>query len=101
MILQTAALNVSQFLASEAGILIQPHCDESALLSDGSISRNASKKVQLPSPPLSPTVGQLTEMGFSRRNVECAIKALGECDTCLCNVIYLSVSIYIQFMSFE
>jgi hypothetical protein len=27
---------------------------------------------------LSPLVGQLTEMGFARRSVECAIKFFGE-----------------------
>ncbi|XP_049844846.1 E3 ubiquitin-protein ligase HERC2 [Schistocerca gregaria] len=75
--LQIAALNVSQFLANEAEKHIRNPCDSISTRNETASNKIASKKVHLPSPSLSPTVGQLTEMGFPRRNVECAIKALG------------------------
>ncbi|XP_068082847.1 E3 ubiquitin-protein ligase HERC2 [Anabrus simplex] len=77
MDLESAALNVCQFLASEARARVELPTPGSECSIPSSNKTGRIKRVQLPSPPLSPLVGQLTEMGFARRSVECAIKALG------------------------
>ncbi|XP_063244096.1 E3 ubiquitin-protein ligase HERC2 isoform X2 [Bacillus rossius redtenbacheri] len=82
--LEAAALCISQFLAIEARSKIQKgskvgtpvsECSLPSAMSSNKTSKQ--KKTRPPSPVLSPLVGQLTEMGFARRSVEYAIKALG------------------------
>lgn len=86
-ILQAAALSVSQYLATEVKARMQRGSEVATPASDSSLPSPMSssnktgskpKKIRPPSPPLSPLVGQLTEMGFARRSVECAIKFFGE-----------------------
>ena len=85
--LQAAALGASQYLATEVRVCMQRGSEAATPASDGSLPSPMSssnktgskpKKLRPPSPPLSPLVGQLTEMGFARRVVECAIKFFGE-----------------------
>nr|CAD7453257.1 unnamed protein product [Timema tahoe] len=81
--LEAAALSVSQCLAvevrskmqrgganSKPGGGVNTPASETSLPSPASVSNKLNK-------PQSPLVGQLTEMGFARRSVESAIKALG------------------------
>nr|CAD7602465.1 unnamed protein product [Timema genevievae] len=81
---RAAALSVSQCLAVEVRSKMQRGGANSK--SGGGVNTPASE-TSLPSPasvsnklnkPQSPLVGQLTEMGFARRSVESAIKALGQ-----------------------
>ena len=79
---QAAALSVSQFLATEVRARMQKGSEVATPGSDCSLSLSNKtgskpKKVRPPSPTLSPLVGQLTEMGFARRSVECALKFCG------------------------
>ncbi|XP_023713900.1 E3 ubiquitin-protein ligase HERC2 [Cryptotermes secundus] len=84
--IQAAALNVSQYLATEVRAQMQRGSEVATPASDCSLPSPMSpsnktgskpKRIRPPSPPLSPLVGQLTEMGFARRSVECAIKFFG------------------------
>ena len=48
-------------------------------VSPNRVTRTKKLKQNSPQMPLSPVVAQLEEMGFPRKNVEYAIKALGKC----------------------
>lgn len=82
-----AALNISQYLASEMtnrgnreSEAVTPASEYSlpSLVSSSNKIHNSKKKGRTPSPPLTPLVEQITEMGFSRRGVEFAIRALSK-----------------------
>lgn len=53
-------------------------CSLPSLVSSSNKVRNLKKKPRTPSPPLTPLVEQITEMGFSKRGVEFAIRALSK-----------------------
>ena len=90
--LQAAALAVSQYLmamcnqqSDESDISDSESEHESSppLKPEPTPSNNApthtskAKKIKANQPPLPPVVTQLMEMGFPRKNVEFAIKAIG------------------------
>lgn len=80
-------MNISQYLASEVmskmnweseAATPESECSLPSLMSSSNRVHNSKKKPRTPSPPLTPLVEQLTEMGFSRRGVEFAIRALSK-----------------------
>ena len=81
-------MNISQHLASEMinkgnreseTATPASECSLPSLISSSNKLHNSKKKPRTPSPFLTPLVEQITEMGFSRRGVEFAIRALSEC----------------------
>lgn len=66
---------ISQFLAIDA------HVKRSSIDNDQGLTRNIVKDLQTPrcpSPPITPLVAQLIEMGFSKRAIERAITATSD-----------------------
>lgn len=85
--IQVAALNISQYLSSEVMSKMNweseaatpaSECSLPSLISSSNKFHNSKKKARTPSPPLTPLVEQITEMGFSKRGVEFAIRALSK-----------------------
>lgn len=73
---QEAAVNVSQYLAVDVYAKRESIDNDRIRVNVNQVSNNDSARC--PSPPLTPLMTQLVEMGFSKKSVETAVRATGD-----------------------
>lgn len=73
---QEAAVNVSQYLAVDVYAKRVSTDNDRMRVNVNQVSNNDSARC--PSPPLTPLMTQLVEMGFSKKSVETAVRATGD-----------------------
>lgn len=73
---QEAAVNVSQYLAVDVYAKRESTDNDRIRVNVNQVSNNDSTRC--PSPPLTPLMTQLIEMGFSKKSVETAVRATGD-----------------------
>lgn len=69
-------MNVSQYLAVDVYAKRESTDNDRIRVNVNQVSNNDSTRC--PSPPLTPLMTQLIEMGFSKKSVETAVKATGD-----------------------